>query len=151
MRIITVHALESHAGEVLGTSDWYRVEQPRIDLFADATDDHNWIHVDSERAIRERGNTIAHGFLVLSLVPALLARLIQVTDAAVVFNYGLNRVRFVSEVKTSDSIRLQARIGVVERKANGILVAFECIVESQATGRPVCVAELLTLNSFLPK
>lgn len=146
MRAISVHALEAHAGESLGTSDWYAVDQPRVDLFADATDDHNWIHVDIERAARERGDTIAHGFLVLSLVPTMLTQLMRVTDTPIVFNYGLNRVRFVGEVRTGDSIRLQARIGTVEHRVSGMLAVFECTVESRATGKPVCFAELLALH-----
>lgn len=150
MRAIPALALEAHAGESLGTSNWHEIEQPRVDRFADATDDHNWIHVDIERATHERGSTIAHGFLVLSLVPAMLAQLIRVTDAPVVLNYGLNRVRFVGEVRTGDSVRLLGRIGNIERKDSGILAAFECTVESQATGKPVCFAELLTLNVVPP-
>ena len=148
MREVPVHALEAHAGEALGVSDWYPVEQRRVGLFADATDDNNWIHVDVERAAREFGGTIAHGFLVLSLVPALLAQLIRVTDTSVIYNYGLNRVRFVQEVRTGDEIRLHARIGSIERKASGMLVTFECTIESRMTGKPVCVADLLTLNSI---
>jgi len=110
------------------------------------TGDHNWIHLDTERAARERGGTIAYGFLVLSLVPVLLMQLIRVTDTAVVFNNGLNRVHFVGEVGTGDSIRLQARIGTVEGKACGVLAFFECTVESRATGKPACFAELLALH-----
>lgn len=146
MRTISAHALVAHAGEALGTSDWYAVEQPRVDLFANATEDHNWFHVDVERAARERDGTIAHGFLVLSLIPVMLAKLLRVTETPIVFNYGLNRVRFMGEVRTGDSIRLHARIGTVEHKTSGMLATFACTMESRSMGKPVCFAELLTLN-----
>lgn len=102
----TVEKLEAAIGSTLGTSDWFEIDQRRIDLFAEATDDHQWIHVDPERASSgPHGTTIAHGFLTLSLVVPLTSGLIELTPASMKLNYGLDRVRFVNPVPASARVR----------------------------------------------
>ena len=135
-----------HVGRELGPSDWMTVDQPMIDKFADATGDHQWIHVDVERAKRDMpgGKTIAHGYLTLALVPRLAATLLKVSKRRHGLNYGSNKVRFTNAVPAGARIRLRQRLANVERVAgNGIRVTSEMTVEIEGQERPALVAELI--------
>jgi acyl dehydratase len=141
--------LLQHVGRELGPSEWITVEQAMIDAFADATGDHQWIHVDVERARREMpgGKTIAHGYLTLSLVPRMAATLLHVTRRARGINYGSNRVRFTNAVPAGARLRLRLRIlRVDEVPDNGVRVTSEMTVEIEGHERPALVAEIMSLQ-----
>ncbi len=136
------------AGHEAGPSDWLTVDQQRIDQFAEATGDHQYIHVDPERAARTPlGGTIAHGFLTLSLVPKLHEELAVVPAGAVMaFNYGLDKVRFLAPVRSGSRVRLRTTILDVRRKNAGrLLIAAEATVEIEGVDKPAMVAETLSL------
>ena len=138
--------LKAHVGEELGPSDWMTVDQAMIDKFAEATGDHQWIHVDVERAKREMpgGKTIAHGYLTLSLVPRMAATLLKVSKRSRGINYGSNKVRFTNAVPAGARVRLRQRIVNVEPVAgNGFRVTSEMTVELEGQERPALVAELM--------
>ena len=152
MKTLTVEYpkdLKQHIGVELGPSEWMTVDQAMIDKFADATGDHQWIHVDVERAKREMpgGKTIAHGYLTLSLVPRMGATLVEVTKRSRGINYGSNKVRFTSPVPAGSRIRLRQRILAVDEVAgNGVRVTTECSVEVEGQERPALVAEIMGLR-----
>jgi len=138
--------LKQHVGTVLGPSEWVTVDQAMIDKFADATGDHQWIHVDVERARRDMpgGKTIAHGYLTLSLVPRLAATLLRVQKRRHGINYGSNKVRFISPVPAGSRVRLRQRLVNVEDVANnGVRVTSEMTVEVDGQERPALVAETI--------
>ena len=138
-----------HIGLALGPSEWITVDQAMIDQFADATGDHQWIHVDVERARREMpgGKTIAHGYLTLSLVPRMAATLLEVTRRSRSINYGSNRIRFISPVPAGSRIRLRQRIvGAEEVAGGGVRVTSEMTVELEGQERPALVAELIGIR-----
>jgi acyl dehydratase len=141
--------LKQHVGRQLGPSEWMTVEQAMIDKFADATGDHQWIHVDVERAKREMpgGKTIAHGYLTLSLVPRMAATLLQVRRRRHGLNYGSNRVRFTSAVPAGSRLRLRMRIANVEEMPDGgVRITSEMTVELEGHDRPALVAELMSVQ-----
>ena len=141
--------LAQHIGKDLGPSDWITVDQPMIDKFAEATGDHQWIHVDVERAKREMpgGKTIAHGYLTLSLVPRLAATLLKVTAVSRGVNYGSNKVRFTSTVPAGSRIRLHQKIVKVEPvENNGVRVTSEVKMEVEGQERPALVAEIMGIR-----
>ena len=152
MTTLTVEGPEEllqHVGRELGPSEWMTVEQAMIDKFAEATGDHQWIHVDVDRAKREMpgGKTIAHGYLTLSLVPRLAATLVKVTKRRHGLNYGSNKVRFTNAVPAGARIRLRQRLASVERVAgNGVRVTSEMTVEIEGQERPALVAELIAVQ-----
>ena len=131
------------AGSELGTSDWHEVTQEHVNLFADATGDHQWIHVDVERAKKESpfGGPIAHGYLTLSLLVPLLAQVLVVTDTVMGVNYGLNKVRFPSPVPVGSRVRLTATLTGVEEITGGKQLTFACVIEREGGDKPVCIAE----------
>ena len=136
------------AGREAGPSQWLRVDQDRIDRFADATGDHQFIHVDPQRAAATPlGTTIAHGFLTLSLLPRLDAELALVPEGARwTFNYGLDKVRFLQPVKSGSRVRLRTKILEVKRKSGGrILLKSEAKVEIEGEDKPALIAETLYL------
>ena len=137
--------MKLHVGRELGPSEWMTVDQPMIDKFADATGDHQWIHVDVERARKEMpgGKTIAHGYLTLSLVPRLAATLTRVKKRARGLNYGSNKVRFINPVPAGARIRLRQRIKNVEDIPGGVRVTSEMTVEIEGQDKPALVAELI--------
>ncbi|PYM18495.1 MAG: enoyl-CoA hydratase [Candidatus Rokuibacteriota bacterium] len=137
--------IKQHIGRELGPSDWMTVDQPMIDKFADATGDHQWIHVDVARAKKEMpgGKTIAHGYLTLSLVPRLAATLTRVKKRSRGVNYGSNKVRFISPVPAGARIRLRQRIKNVEDITGGVRVTSEMTVEIEGQDKPALVAELI--------
>ncbi|PZG24288.1 dehydratase [Micromonospora craterilacus] len=154
MRIFAgIDDLAAAIGETVGPGPWYPVDQRRVDLFADATDDHQWIHVDPARAAAgPYGGTIAHGYLTLSLLPALVGRLYRVDGVRMGVNYGLNRVRFPAPVRVGSAVRAVATIGEVSRIESGAQVVTTVTVDSDAGGKPVCVAETVSrLHSGPPR
>jgi acyl dehydratase len=152
MTTLTVERPEEllqHVGRELGPSEWLTVEQAMIDQFAEATGDHQWIHVDVERARREMpgGKTIAHGYLTLSLVPRLAATLLKVTKRRHGLNYGSNKIRFINVVPAGARIRLRQRLLNVEPVAdNGYRVTSQMTVEIEGQERPALVAELIAVQ-----
>jgi acyl dehydratase len=145
LEIETPKDLLQHVGRELGPSDWMTVDQAMIDTFAEATGDHQWIHVDVERARREMpdGKTIAHGYLTLSLVPRLAATLMRVKKRSRGVNYGSNKVRFISPVQAGARIRLRQRIANVEEIPGGVRVTSAMTVEIEGQSRPALVAETM--------
>lgn len=129
-------------GDVLGTSDWVVVEQERINLFAGATGDHQWIHVDPERAKDGPfGATIAHGFLTLSLLPSLLNSLYRVDDVTAAVNYGLDKVRFMAPVRVDSKIRASATILTVTPLEGAVQAVFETTFEIEGSEKPAAVVQ----------
>ena len=137
--------LGQYVGKEIGVSDWFTVDQALIDKFADATGDHQWIHVDVERAKKEMpgGKTIAHGWLTLSLVPRLASTLYRVKQRSRGINYGANRVRFTGPVPAGSRIRLRLTIKNVEKVEGGVRVTNEGIMELEGGTRPVLVSETI--------
>ena len=136
--------LPNHVGESIGTSDWLEITQDRINAFADTTEDHQWIHVDVERAKGGPfGGPIAHGFLTLSLAPALVGGLLQVSGTSMGVNYGLNKVRFVSPVPVGSKLRATGVLKEVTEVAGGQQVVLEGTFEVDGAPKPACVAELV--------
>ncbi len=142
----SIDELSAAAGEILGPGPWYPVDQRRVDLFADATDDHQWIHLDPERAAAGPfGGTIAHGYLTLSLLPALVSRLYRVEGVRMGVNYGLNRVRFPAPLRVGCSVRATVTLNEVRPVGDGaVQLAATVTVDSDAGGKPVCVAETVS-------
>ena len=131
-------------GLELGPSEWQEIRQERIDAFADATGDHQWIHVDPERAAAGPfGGTIAHGFLTLSMLPQATFELMHVEDASTAINYGLNKVRFPAPVPVGSRIRTTFRLVDVSEIEGGVQVVMGATVEREGGEKPVCAAELV--------
>ncbi|MGC6476037.1 MAG: MaoC family dehydratase [Parvibaculales bacterium] len=138
--------LPSYVGKELGKSEWFAVEQDRINLFADATEDHQFIHIDEEAAkLTPFGTTIAHGFLTLSLVPRLVQDIYRVADVKMGVNYGLNRVRFLNPVKVGSRVQASAVIKEVGEAAGGTQVILEVTIAIEGEEKPACVAEFISL------
>ena len=136
--------LKARVGESLATSDWILVDQPRIDAFAAATDDHQWIHTDPARAAQGPfGGTVAHGFLTLSLLPAFVASAFSIEDTRLIVNYGLDRVRFPAPVPAGSRLRAHFRLLAWEALPTGAQLKLELSVERDGSSKPVCVAESL--------
>jgi acyl dehydratase len=138
----SVASLTGAVGTVLGPGPWLEIDQDRVDLFADATGDHQWIHVDPERAAGGPfGGTIAHGYLTLSMLPVLMKDLYAVDGVKLGINYGLNKVRFPAPVRVGSKVRLTAEIASVDEIPGGVQVVLRSTVEADGTDKPVCVAE----------
>lgn len=136
--------LQSLVGQEIGCSDWILVDQQRIDLFAQATGDHQWIHVDPVRAAAGPfGTTIAHGFLTLSLLPEMFASGFTVHDVRMGVNYGLNRVRFTAPVPSGSRLRGHFKLLSYEALEGGAQLSVEVTMEREGSPKPVCVAESL--------
>src|SRR6185295_13875978 len=140
---IDVRTLTDRIGQEIGVSDWLEVTQERIDQFADATGDRQWIHVDAARAAAESPfkTTIAHGFLTLSLLSTFLRDAIEFTGIRMAINYGLNKVRFVSPVPSGSRVRPRIVAGAVEEIGGAIQVTWTITVEREHHDKPACVAE----------
>ena len=140
--------LKAYEGKEIGVSDWYTVTQEQIDKFADATGDHQWIHVDVERAKREMpgGKTIAHGYLTLSLVPRLAQTIYRVKNRSRGLNYGSNRIRFTGQVPAGSRIRLRQKIKAVDAVEGGVRITSENTVEVEGASRPALVAETIGMS-----
>ncbi len=146
MRVFNgVDDLRAAAGTQVGASEWYTIEQGRIDTFADATDDHQWIHVDEEKAEDGPfGTTIAHGFLTLSLLPSLVKDVYRVDGVKMGINYGLNKVRFTSPVPVGSKVRGNVELVDVADVTGGVQLTMKVTVEIEGSERPALVAEWLT-------
>jgi acyl dehydratase len=146
MRVFNgVDELRAAAGSPLGVSDWVTVDQGQIDTFAEATGDHQWIHVDQERAAAGPfGTTIAHGFLTLSLLPVLVGQTYRVEGTSMGVNYGLNKVRFTSPVPVGSKVRGSIELLDVADVAGGVQMTTKVTVEIEGSERPALVAEWLT-------
>ena len=139
-----INGLEKLVGEHLGYSEWHQVTQEQVNLFADATGDHQWIHVDVERAkAGPFGGPIAHGYLTLSLAPTLLSEIMRVDGVAMGINYGLNKLRFPSPVPVGAKVRAGATLAAVEPVSGGVQVTLNTTFEIEGGTKPVCVAEIL--------
>ena len=139
----TMAEVSALVGTDLGSSDWHEVTQEHVNLFADATGDHQWIHVDVERATAESpfGGPIAHGYLTLSLLAPLSAQVLLVTDTVMGVNYGLNKVRFPAPVPVGAKVRLTASLKSVEEVAGGLQLTLAAVIEREGSDKPVCIAE----------
>jgi len=144
--IPSIARLKEWIGKEVAVTDWLTVGQERIDGFAGATEDHQWIHVDRERAARESpyGTTVAHGFLSLSLLPYLLGQAIEIQGTRLGINYGLNRVRFTGPLPAGSRVRARFRLAAVEDIAMGVQTTWNVTLERKGEEKPVLVAEWLT-------
>ena len=145
MQPIDLKDLSDIVGQEVGVSDWLEVTQERVNLFADATGDHQWIHVDVERANREIGGPIAHGYLTLSLIPHLSEGLMPVRGVTRGINYGSDKVRFTNMVRVGKRVRLRQKLIGVEPKSGGTQVRNQCTIEIEGEERPACVAETISI------
>jgi acyl dehydratase len=142
----SIAELEAAIGTPAETSDWMTIDQHRIDQFADATNDHQWIHVDPERAAAGPfGKTIAHGFLTLSLISDLLFGITTIENSPMVINYGLDKVRFLGVVPVDSRIRASSQITAVTPAAQGVRVESTVTIELEGSERPALVAESIAL------
>ncbi|APY89108.1 MaoC family dehydratase [Streptomyces alfalfae] len=150
-RIFTsAEELRAGIGEQLGHSDWLEIDQKRIDLFADATGDHQWIHVDAAKAADGPfGTTIAHGYLTLSLLPSLVPQVLRVENMKMGINYGANKVRFPSPVPVGSRLRASAVLtDASPTKDGGVQVTAQVTVEREGSDKPACVAESVSRYYF---
>jgi acyl dehydratase len=144
-----IEGVKSMSGKEWGQSDWLQVTQDRIDQFADATNDHQWIHVDAERAKKGPfGTTIAHGFLTLSLIPGLAGSLVKVEGVRMGINYGLNKVRFPSPVRVGSRVRAVSKNVSVDDVEGGVQVVNQVTIEIEGQEKPACVAETVSRFYF---
>jgi acyl dehydratase len=142
----SIEELQAAVGEELGPGEWLEITQERVDTFADATDDHQWIHVDAERAAAGPfGGTIAHGYLTLSLIPVLGRTAFAVRATEAVLNYGLNKARFPHPVRVGQRVRAHVRIAEVTAVAAGHQLVVGYSVEIDGEAKPACVAETVVL------
>jgi acyl dehydratase len=143
--IKTLEELRQFVGREIAVTDWFEITQERINQFADATQDHQWIHVDRDRSQRESpyGTTIAHGFLTLSLLPQFLKDSIQLGDLRMAINYGLNRVRFPSAVRSGSPIRARIVLQSIRELGDATEATYLITIESDHSEKPCCVAEWL--------
>jgi acyl dehydratase len=150
MRVFSsAEQIHAAAGADLGSSDWLTITQEQVDGFAEATGDHQWIHVDTERAAQGPfGGTIAHGFLTLSLLPALNAKVYRFEGVRMGINYGLNKVRFPSPVRVGARVRAHTVLVDVTDVSGGVQLALSTTIEIEGAGKPACVAEFLVRLMF---
>ena len=146
---VTIRGLENRVGEEIGVSPWLEVTQERIDLFAKAIDDHQWIHVDRARARSSPyGTTIAHGFLTLSLLSHLSEITFSFSDRKMGVNYGLNRVRFTAPVPSGSKVRARFTLAKYEKIEGGVQVTWNVVMELEGGDKPVMVAETIARHYY---
>ena len=147
MKTVAFDEVASLAGQEIGVSEWVQIDQERIDMFAEATGDHQWIHVDVERAKKEMpgGKTIAHGYLTLSLIPMLGSQIMRITGVSRGINYGSNKLRFTNMVPVGSKVRARQKLISVEPRAGGLQMINEMTIEIEGQDRPACVAETISL------
>jgi acyl dehydratase len=145
MKIATFEDLPGLVGQETGVSDWVTIDQDRINKFADATGDHQWIHVDIARAAKEMpgGRTIAHGFLTLSLIPWLTGGFLRIEGVTRGINYGSNKVRFTNMVPVGSRVRARSKLVSVEPRGGGMQLTSEVTIEIEGQQRPACIAETI--------
>jgi len=148
---LTLAELEAGAGRDLGTSEWHEIAQEQIDLFAQATGDHQWIHVDPEAAANGPfGTTVAHGYLTLSMLPMLPGEVVSVTDAVMGVNYGTEKIRFTSPVPSGSRVRLHATLVRAERRGPSVVWTVGVQVEIEGMERPALVGEVVYMAAGAP-
>jgi acyl dehydratase len=140
---VTLNELRGFVGREIAVTEWLEITQERIDKFADATGDRQWIHLDSERAERESpyGGTIAHGFLTLSLLVKFLGEVVELSDVRMAINYGLNRVRFPSAVRAGSRIRARIVLQSMRELGEAVEAIYAITIECEGSQKPCCVAE----------
>jgi acyl dehydratase len=141
--IASLASLKELVGQDVATSDWVDISQQRVNQFAEATGDRQWIHIDVERSRQESpyGGTIAHGFLTLSLLPMLLESSIHIADAGIAINYGVNKVRFPAPVRTGSRVRAHMKLLAVEEWPDCTQIVWQVTMECEGGDKPACVAE----------
>ena len=141
-----VDELAGMVGQELGVSDWVTVDQEQINLFADATGDHQWIHVDEPRArAGQFGATIAHGYLTLSMLSIFLAPVLELDGVSMQVNYGVDKVRFPHPVPVGSRLRARVSVDSVDEQQRGVLLRMACVIELEGSEKPACVASPLAL------
>jgi len=147
MKTIKYADIAKHVGEEIGVSEWVKIDQDRVNKFADATGDHQWIHVDVDRAKRElpTKGTIAHGYLTLSLIPMLASQILHIDGVSRGINYGSNKIRFINMVPTGSRVRARQKLVSAEPKSGGLQLTNEVTIEIEGQDRPACVAETIGL------
>lgn len=143
---MTIAELELSKDRDLGTSSWFTIDQDRINLFADATDDHQWIHVDPDAAAKGPfGATVAHGYLTMSLLPLMLHDMMSVSDALMGLNYGTEKIRFTSPVPVNSRVRLHGKVLSAERRGSNVIYHVGAEVEIEGQDKPALVGEFVFL------
>jgi len=144
--IDTIENARAQEGQEIGVSDWILIDQDRINRFADATDDYQWIHVDVERAKKElpTGTTIAHGYLLTALFPALIEKIV-IFNGERTINYGLNKVRFKKMVPAGSRVRLRVKLKSARKRIGALQIILEGTMEVEGQSKPACVAETIVL------
>jgi acyl dehydratase len=147
MKTIKYAEIAKHVGEEMGVSEWVKIDQERVNKFAEATGDHQWIHLDVERAKRElpTKGTIAHGYLTLALIPMLSSQIMRIDGVSRGINYGSNKVRFTSMVPTGARVRARQKLLSAEPKGGGLQMINEIAIEIEGQDRPACIAETISL------
>jgi acyl dehydratase len=141
--------LAASVGQEIGVSDWHEIPQSQIDLFAAATGDDQWIHVDPERAkAGPYGTTIAHGYLTLSLLAPLMKTTYRIEGAKMAVNYGLNKVRFAAPVRVGSRVRVRVSLATVDEIPNGVQSVWSAVIELEGSEKPACIAEPVTRHTF---
>jgi acyl dehydratase len=145
--IETLADAEALVGEEVGLSDWLVIDQKRIDLFADATDDHQWIHTDPERAAKEfpLGTTCAHGYLTLSLIPALIEEMVEFVGLERLINYGINKARFRTLVPSGSKVRMRSFLKSARKRAGALQIILDCRIEMEGEKKPAATAEIIVM------
>ena len=143
--VASLKALRALAGTEVAVSDWVEISQQRVNTFADATGDHQWIHVDVERSKRESpfGGPIAHGFLTVSLLPAMLENALSLPFVKMGLNYGLNKVRFTAPVAVGSRLRARMTLQAIDDIEGGAQLTWSVLVDAEGSAKPACVAEFL--------
>jgi acyl dehydratase len=148
---LTLAELEEAKDLDLGTSSWHEIDQERINTFAEATGDHQWIHVDPEAAADGPfGGTVAHGYLTLSLLPMLLSEVVTVSDAVLGLNYGTEKIRFPAPVPSGSRVRLRAKVNSSERKGPSVLYRIGVQIEVEGQEKPALVGEVVYMAAGAP-
>jgi acyl dehydratase len=142
---VEIKDLPGMVGQEVGVTDWVLVDQDRVTMYAEATGDHQRIHVDVERATREIGGPIAHGYLTLSLIPFLGAGMLPVKGVTRGINYGSDKVRFINMVRVGKRVRMRQKLIGAEPKAGGMQLKNECTIEIEGEEKPACIAETISI------
>jgi acyl dehydratase len=148
---LTLAELEGATDRELGTGDWHEITQEQINLFAEATGDHQWIHVDPEAAAEGPfGTTVAHGYLTLSMLPMMLSEIVSVSDAVMGVNYGTEKIRFTSPVPSGSRVRLHAKLARAERRGPSVVWTVRVQIEIEGKVKPAVVGEVVYMAAGLP-
>ncbi|MFP4193782.1 MAG: MaoC family dehydratase [Desulfosalsimonas sp.] len=146
----TMDELREKIGEEIALGDWYKITQEQINLFAEATGDYQWIHIDTERAKAESPykTTVAHGFLTLSMIPRIMGDTLQLPPAKMSVNYGLNKVRFAAPVPAESRIRPRVTLLDAEEVSGGVQLMWKVVIEVEGGEKPACIAETISRQYF---